>query len=119
MIRSAPYDMPLVSAILIGLTFGALIVPFKMIYSFLPLFNLIDIAVFGVVGFLLGRWSGRRWAAAAALALPTVLLCAYFLTRLGADLLAGVGLGWALAAVLVPASAFAGMAYGASSVAGT
>lgn len=95
---------------------GLVAAPLKVIYSFFPLFNLVDVGSFLAIGFLFGRWSGRnRWTWAVALALPTVLISGYFAVRVGASLLEGVGLGWALSVVLVPASAVAGLYTGVRS----
>lgn len=48
-----------------------------------------------------------------ALSLPAALVSGYYVVRVGAGLLDGVGLGWALSVVLVPVSALVGVHVGA------
>lgn len=101
---------------LVAISLGLVAVPLKLIYSFFPLFNLVDVGLFLGIGLIFGRWSGRnRWTLAVALALPTVLISGYFAVRVGASLLEGVGLGWALSVILVPSSAVGGLYAGVRS----
>lgn len=87
--------------------FGAML---KVIYSFLPLFNVLDVVVFGMFGAALGRGAGRASIPRALwMSAPAMLLCAYFLARLGpANVAAGVGTGWLLSLFLIPAASCAG-----------
>lgn len=95
---------------------GLVLAPLKVVLSFFPLFNLVEVALFVVVGVIFGRWSGRRRRALAlALSVPTVLISGYFAVRVGAALLDGVGLGWALSVILVPVSALLGVHVGVRS----
>lgn len=104
--------LPLPVAVVTGL----LLAPLKVILSFFPLFNLVDVVLFLAAGVIFGRWSGRRrWALGVALSLPAALVSGYFVVRVGAGLLEGVGLGWALSVVLVPVSALVGVHVGARS----
>lgn len=82
----------------------------KLVYSFLPMFNVIDIIAFFTLA-----WVGWRVArppllvGTVLLSLPALVLSMYFLSRLGWRSLAqGVGTGWAISALVVPAAAAAG-----------
>ncbi len=104
--------MPKPSAATYAIAFGVglLLVPLKLIYSFFPLFNLVDIAVFGLTGRYFGkRWPAAWWITALLLSLPALSLVALILQNLSlAELLAGVGTGWAVSALLVPGAALGG-----------
>ena len=95
---------------LLSLAVGLLLVPLKLIYSFFPLFNLVDIAVFGLIGRYFGkRWPTEWWTTALLLSLPSLGFVAWVLRNLSvSDLLAGVGTGWAVSALLVPVAAIGG-----------
>ena len=94
-----------VAALLIGLALA----PIKLVYSFLPFFNVLDILVFATAGFIMGAAAKRRLTAA-FLIVPSAFLCAYFVYRLGPTQLSqGIGVGWALSLLLVPAATLAGM----------
>jgi hypothetical protein len=94
----------------LSLAVGVLLVPLKFIYSFFPLFNLVDIALFGLVGRYFGkRWPTAWWTTALLLSLPSLGLVAWILRNLSvSDLLAGVGTGWAASGLLVPVAAIGG-----------
>jgi hypothetical protein len=98
---------PYVMAFCLGI--GALIL--KVLYSFFPLANVIDAVLFAVLGGVVGRWHpGRRWALAAVVSAPALLLVGYILV-VGLDLdqlRQGIGTGWLLSAVIIPATAIAG-----------
>ena len=93
-----------------SLAVGLLLVPLKFIYSWFPLFNLVDIAVFGLIGRYFGkRWPTAWWTTALLLSLPSLGLVAWILRNLSvSNLLAGVGTGWAVSALLVPVAAVGG-----------
>lgn len=101
---------PAAATCAIALSVGLLLVPLKMIYSFLPLFNLVDIAVFGLTGRYFGkRWPAAWWVTALLLSLPALGLVTLILQNLRvSDLLAGVGTGWAVSALLIPVVAVGG-----------
>ncbi len=90
----------------------------KLVYSFFPLFNLWDALFFTLVGWSLGRHTGLPvWLMGISLALPAVLLSAFFVARLGAaNLWQGVGPGWALSVLLIPLAACFGAVLGRRSV---
>ena len=94
----------------IALGTGVLLAPIKLIYSFFPLFNLIDLAVFGLTGRYFGkRWPTAWWSTSLLLSLPALALVGAILRNLGrAELLAGVGTGWAISVLLVPGAALGG-----------
>lgn len=101
---------PSAATYVIAFVVGLLLVPLKFIYSFFPLFNLIDIVVFGLVGLRFGkRWATAWWITALLLSLPALGLVALILRNLSiADLTAGVGTGWALSVLLLPGAALGG-----------
>jgi hypothetical protein len=81
-----------------------------LIYSFFPLFNLVDIAVFGLTGCYFGkRWPAAWRITALLLSLPALGLEVLILRNLGVSgLLAGDGTGWAVSALLVSVAAVGG-----------
>lgn len=95
-----------VTAVLVGVLAAAV----KLVYSFLPLANLLDVLVFGFLGATVGRGDGNTPAARAMwVSVPAVVLCGYFVGRLGlTNVLGGVGTGWLLSIVLIPGAALTG-----------
>ncbi len=93
---------------------GLLVAGAKLIYSFFPGFNLLDVLVFALIGWNLGRHTGSpSWLIGLGLSLPAVILSASFVARLGtAELWQGVGTGWALSILLIPLAAYGGAALG-------
>jgi hypothetical protein len=89
---------------------GLLIAPVKLVYSFFPFFNLTDVVVFGVLGGLFGYFRpAKSWRWGLWLSIPTVLLCLAFVRRLGsANLLKGIGTGWAISVLMIPLAACLG-----------
>jgi hypothetical protein len=89
---------------------GASLAPVKVLYSFLPGFNVLDVLVFGGLSALLVRsTSGRWWLGPILLVAPSMFVVAWILRLLGIeDLRAGVGTGWLLSLALIPGAAFAG-----------
>lgn len=103
--------MKRVSPLLVGLVAAAL----RAAYTVLPLATLIDLGVFALAGFLVGR---RRpltwWRAALVVSLPAMLVVAWRLSRAGLPALAaGTALGPLLSLLLIPAAALMGAAVGA------
>ena len=88
---------------------GLLLAPFKLLYSFFPLFNVLDLIVFAIAGLAVGR-RGAHWALAALLvSVPSMALASYFLVRLGPDQLRhGIGVGWLISLAAMPAAALVG-----------
>jgi hypothetical protein len=99
-----------VPAYLAALAAGVVLAVVKLVYSFLPLFNVLDVVAFGGVGMLLGRWRrGTWWLRGILLAIPALVLSLLFCARLGSyQLRAGIGVGWAVSAVVVPLAALVG-----------
>jgi hypothetical protein len=93
-----------------ALGIGAFLAPVKVLYSFLPGFNILDVLVFGGAAALLGRLTpGRWWVGPILLVAPSIVVIAAILRRLGTeDLRAGIGTGWLLSFVLVPGAAITG-----------
>lgn len=106
------------TASLAAIAIGLAVVPVKLIYSFFPLFNLIDVLLFAALGWL---W-GRRSASADVIqtlqfSAPAMVLCTFFLIRLGAaNLMRGVGVGWFISLVIIPLATYGGMRFAASQV---
>lgn len=94
---------------------GLLLAPLKLIYSFFPFFNILDIVIFLGIGYVLGgKVSEDRWQWGLLLAFPAFALSAFFVTRLGIDsIVSGVGTGWAISSVLLPGASCVGIALGA------
>jgi hypothetical protein len=99
-----------VPAYLLALGTGIVLASVKAVYSLLPLFNVLDVIVFGGVGVLFGRWRrGAWWLRCVFLGVPAVALSLLFCARLGpSQLKLGVGVGWAVSAILVPVAVLAG-----------
>jgi hypothetical protein len=80
----------------------------------LPLSLALDVVMFGLFGLGVGfmaRWS--RWLSVAVLVLPSIILAADIVRRVGLPVHLGeVGSDWAASLLLVPAAAFAGAALG-------
>lgn len=97
--------------VLLALVLGTAGAGLKLFYSFFPLFVVLDVLVFSLLGRLLGRLTRSPiWIGVAGLSLPPLLLIAYFLSRLGwTSLQQGIGMGWILSALLVPLAAGVGL----------
>lgn len=97
--------------ILLALVLGTTGAGVKLVYSFFPLFNVLDVLVFSLLGWVLGRLARPPMLiGVAVLSLPTLLLIAYFLSGLGwTSLQQGIGTGWVLSALLVPLAAGVGL----------
>jgi hypothetical protein len=94
-------------ALAIGL--GLLLAPVKLLYSFFPFFNVVDLAAFGLLGAALARRSDRWALTAILISLPSVILAAYFVTRLGlGQLRQGIGIGWLISLFAMPMAALLG-----------
>lgn len=95
----------------VALVVGVIAAGVKLVYSFLPWFNLLDLVTFALLGWLSARLSeSRGWQLWAALSGPAFLLSLFFVVRLGpALLLQGVGTGWAMSLMLIPLSTVIGM----------
>ncbi len=89
---------------------GLILVPIKLLYTFLPIANVVDAVVFFVVGLVLGRRRERPHIAALCLSIPSFLLCLYFAVRVGPTALgARVGVGWLISMVVIPGATFLGV----------
>lgn len=93
------------------LTSGFLLAAFKMFYLFLDFYNVLDIVVFGITGFIIGgKLAGYRPAFGLLVTLPVVLLCLYFVVRLGyASIMEGVGTSFAVSLILIPLATYVGI----------
>lgn len=92
--------------ILWGILLGVL----KLAWSFFPLFNLLDVLVFGAIGaFISRRYESGRTLRLIFAVIPSLILIAAIIINLGFNkVLEGIGIGWALSLVLIPVSAFLG-----------
>lgn len=92
--------------LLLGMILGLL----KLLYSFLPLFNILDVVVFGLVGGLVARRYGSpAYLPLLAAILPAMMVTSWALFNLSwSELLDGIGTGWLLSALLIPSSAIIG-----------
>jgi predicted membrane channel-forming protein YqfA (hemolysin III family) len=93
--------------ILLALVLGTAGAGIKLFYSFFPLFNVLDVLVFSLLG-----WLSRSptCTGVAGLSLPPLLLLAYSRSGLGwISLQQGIGMGWVLSALLVPLAAGVGL----------
>ena len=108
----------LVVSHLAALGLGAALVPLKVIYTFLPLLNLPDVVAFGFVGRFLGRRWPKVWQVnALLLCVPSLVLTAMFLRNIGfSGLRQGIGVGWGVSVLLMPASALGGAYLGRSAL---
>ncbi len=99
---------------LVVLLVGCGLLAAKVVYSFFPYFNLVDIIVFATVGVALGiLHKTSSLLTGIVLAIPTMILCGYFVQRLGTEnIMSGIGTGWLLSILLVPLSAIAGVYVG-------
>jgi hypothetical protein len=95
----------------LGSCVGILAAVLRFFYMFFPLMNLLDVMVFGIAGYGMGRSSPTsKWPASILLVLPTMLLISFWLSLLGADKLRdGVGVGHLYGAVLIPLAAGLGL----------
>jgi hypothetical protein len=93
------------------LAVGVLLAPLKLVYSFLPAFNVLDLVVFGgLAAFLTHRSAGEWWVVPLLLATPSLVLVAWILQNLSwGELRAGVGTGWLISFILIPGAAFGGV----------
>lgn len=94
---------------------GVVLAFVKLVYSFFPLFNVIDLLVFGVGAFLLvRRFAVSFFVAALILSLPATAMSLYFVSGLGMERISsGVGTGWLVSAIAIPISALIGSWFGA------
>ena len=96
----------------LALVLGVFAAAVKLLYSFLPLFNVLDVLAFTLIGGAGARINVRRssiWIAATSG--PAVGLCAFILMRLSPEeIVLGIGTGWLLSLFLIPASVYAGFA---------
>lgn len=95
--------------------YGAILGLLKLVYSFLPLFNLIDVIIFGLTGgFIRHRYRSGYYLRIVLAVLPPLIITGWILSNLGLDDVAsGVGTGWAASALLIPSSAVVGKLLGA------
>lgn len=86
------------------LIYGLLLAGIKLVYLFFDPYGVLDLPVFLTAGFLLGGKvpsNQRFWGL--LLALPTVLLCLFFVMKNGySSILSGMGTSFAISLVLVP-----------------
>jgi len=104
----------LVNPVGLSLVAGMAKASFALRAPALPLSLAFDVVVFGLFGLGVGfmaRWS--RWLSVAVLVLPSIILAADIVSRVGLPALRGdVGSEWAASLLLMPAAAFAGAALG-------
>jgi hypothetical protein len=95
----------------VGVAVGIAAAFLRMVYIFFPMFNLLDLVVFGVAGYGVGRTRPkRRWLSFALIILPALAFIGFVLVNLGPQKVAeGVGIGHAYAAVLIPAATGIGL----------
>ena len=82
----------------------------RLVCLFFPLMNLVDVVVFGLAGYGVGRTNPtRRWASFLLVVLPALACIAVMLVILGTDKLRnGVGTGHLYGALLIPVAAGVG-----------
>ncbi len=84
----------------------------KVTYSFFPLFNLTDVAIFFLAGMLMKR---HRVAYSYVTVIPALFVSLFFVFSLGADkLLRGEGTGWLVSTLLIPIAFYLGTKFSPS-----
>ena len=94
---------------------GLAIALLRIILIFFPLFNIIDVVLFGGLGYTLGKrvFSGK-WTWGLLLSLPSVAMSLYIVLNIGlSSIMEGTGTGHLIALVIMPLSACIGIFYGA------
>ena len=101
---------------IIIISIGLAIALLRIILIFFPLFNIIDVVLFGGLGYTLGKrvFSGK-WTWGLSLSLPSVAISLHFvLNIIGlSSIMEGIGTGHLIAVVIMPLSACIGIFYGA------
>ena len=90
--------------VMVLLAIGLLLALVKLIYSFFDFYNVLDIVVFLIAGFIFGgKVPPNQWPLGLLLTLPTIALCLFFVINLGyASIAKGVGTAYAIAIIVIP-----------------
>ena len=90
---------------------GILLAGFKLIYAFLPLFNLLDLIIFAWAGFFIShRYKSERILRLFFAVVPSLIVTAAVIYFLGwKNMMEGLGTGWLLSLAIIPASALVGL----------
>jgi hypothetical protein len=101
----------IIKAIVPFLGYGVALAGIKLIYLFFGINTILDIVVFLVAGFAIGRKvTENRWALTVGLSLPAFLLCLLFVIRLGyQSIIDGVGTSHAISLVVIPIATAVGV----------
>jgi hypothetical protein len=93
------------------LGYGLALAGIKLIYSFFDINTILDIVVFLVAGFAIGRKvTENRWALIVGLSLPAFILCLLFVIRLGyQSIIDGVGNSYVISLVIIPIATAVGV----------
>ena len=98
------------SQIAVPLALGFMLAVFKVVYLFFDVYNVLDVVVFSIAGFVFSRNVPpnqiKLWF---LLALPAVILCLFFVLRLGyTSIIQGVGTTFVVSLILIPLATFTG-----------
>jgi hypothetical protein len=90
---------------------GLLLAMAKLIYSFFDFYNILDIVVFLIAGFIIGgKIPSNQWPLGLLLTLPTIALCLFFVINLGySSIVKGVGTAYAVSLIVIPLAAGIGL----------
>ena len=93
---------------------GLAIALLRIILTFFPLFNIIDVFLFGGLGYALSKqvFNGK-WTWGLLLSLPSVVISLHFVLNVGlSSIMEGIGTGHLIALVIMPLCACIGIFYG-------
>ena len=95
------------------LAIGFILALIKVIYLFFDFYNVLDLIVFSIAGFVFGlRVPPNRLAFGLLLALPPFVLCLFFVLRLGySSIVQGVGTSYAISLIVIPLATFIGIIF--------
>src|SRR5215203_534505 len=93
------------------LAWGLMLALFKVVYLFFDFYNVMDVIVFGIAGFLLsGKMAAGQKLLVLLAALPAFLLSLFFVLRVGYEsILKGVGTSFAISLMVIPVATYIGV----------